>query len=146
MNAYLNNMHKMPINDPKYTEVNEELYQYVVKPTKSSKQPKSLATKRPMSPELQNCVKAIIKYGVELFNALVFCISERELNGKMPQETPEPTDQPKKRDNRGRREHRDDRKRSTLKPTRPQMNEVVEPEHEEVHSIYDRVLLTIGLW
>lgn len=145
MNSDLNEQ-KVAFHDPKFIEVNSELHDYLAK---------SSPTRRPMSPELQSCVKAVVKHGVDLFNALVFCIAEREFNGKMPQDKaepskPEPSKQPPgKRDNRGRRHHRDSRhrrNRSTPKPLRLPLKEVDDQEHEEVNSIYDRVLLTIGLW
>lgn len=137
------NEYKIPTDDPKFIAVNNELYEYIAKP---------LPTKRPMSPELQSCVRAIAKHGIDFFNALVYCLAEKEFAGKMPQDKAEATEKSGKKDGRGRREHRDDRQRTTLKPLRTSLHHVdePEPEREEVNSIYDRVLLTIispiGLW
>lgn len=140
------NEYKIPTDDPKFIPVNNELYEYIAKPSPT----KPLPTKRPMSPELQSCVRAITKHGIELFNALVFCLAEKEFSGKMPQDKAEASEKSGKKDGRGRREHRDDRQRTTLRPLRTPVHHVDEPEREEVNSIYDRVLLTIispiGLW
>lgn len=140
MDAYLEE-HKIPTNDPKLIAANSELYNYFVKP---------LPTKRPMSPELEKCVQAIVKHGIELLNALVFCITERDMAGKTPQTNGEPTKLPKKQDSRGnrenrdRRDHREDRKRITKKPLQLPLQNIDDPERESVNSVYDKVLLTIN--
>lgn len=154
MDTYLKE-YKPPTNDPKFIAAQSKFYDFIAKP---------LPTVRPMSPELENCVRTIMKHGIELFNALVFCIADREMDNKSPQEKLEPTRAPKKRDSRGHRDqkdlkdhrkHRDSqdrrdkkeyRQRPTLKPFRQPLDNVGEPEREVVNSIYDRVMLTIGLW
>lgn len=143
MDAYLKEQ-KIPTADSKLIAANSELYHFV----------KPLPTKRPMSPELEKCVQAVVKHGIELFDALVFCIAERDLSGKTPQDNGEPTKNqtvvPKRRDSRGnrenrdRRDHREDRKGTTKKPYRLPLQNVDNPEREAVNSVYDKVLLTLN--
>lgn len=141
MDAYLKE-HKISTNDPKLIAANSEPYNYFVKP---------LPTKRPMSPELEKCVQAIGKHGIDLFDALVFCIAQRDMNSKVPEDNGQTTKVPKKRDSRGNREnrnrkdHREDRKRTTTqKPFRFPLQNVDNPEREAVNSAYDKALLTIN--